>query len=234
MKKPQYHHHTTTHHHDLHHHHGHQDPHHHLSTYDHHTDFTHNKYQQVSAQRPQSSEQSASSSSSSASSSGEFQEYVPRPEHLREAPTSSHQEQTKLFSPSQQSENPYSQQHQLHHQQQYAQLRRDLLTRERMRSSSEESEAESTEFRPIMSSQSAEYMSPSNNVETVVAPPPSNHQTRSSFQINVPNENEPVPKEETSSTGGPTNNQFTHNIEIPVHFFRLQPIQNGEGFEITS
>lgn len=227
VKKPQYHH--TAHHHDLHHHHGHHDPHHHLSTYDHHTEFTHNKYQQVSAQRPQSSEQSASSSSSSSSSSGEYQEYVPR----LEAPASSQQEQTKLFSPSQQSGNPYSQQHQLHHQQQYAQLRRDLLTRERMRSSSEESEAESTEFRPIMSSQSAEFMSPSNNVETVVAPPPPNQQTRSSFHINVPNE-EATSKETTSTSGQTSNNQFTHNIEIPVHFYRLQPIENGEGFEIAS
>lgn len=229
--------HTPYHHtpyHDLHHHHGHQhhDAHHlhHLSTYDHHTDFTHNnnRYQQVSAQRPtQSSEQSSSSSASS--SSGEFQEFVPRPEHLREAHTSSQQEQTKLFSPSQQSDTPYNQQHQLHHQQQYAQLRRDLLTRERMRSSSEESEAESTEFRPI-NSQSEEYMSPSNNVETVVAPPPPNQQTRSSFHINVPNE----PVKETTSASGQTNNQFTHNIEIPVHFYRLQPLENGEGFEIAS
>lgn len=191
-------------------------------------------YQQVSAQRPQSSEQSASSSSSSSSSSGEYQEFVPRPEHLREAPASSQQEQTKLFSPSQQHETPYSQQHQLHHQQQYAQLRRDLLTRERMRSSSEESEADSTEFRPMMSSQSAEFMSPSNNVETVVAPPPPNHQTKSSFHINVPNENEPVKEEITSPTSGQTSNHFTHNIEIPVHFYRLQPLENGEGFEIAT
>lgn len=218
----------------MHHHHGHHDlhQHHHLPSYDHHTDYTHNKYQQIIAQRPQSSEQSSSSSSSS---SGEYQEFSPRPEHSREAQANSQQEQTKLFSPSQQSETPYNQQHQLHHQQQYAQLRRALLTRERMRSSSEESEADSTEFRPIISSQSAEYMSPSNNVETVVPPPP-NQQTRSSFHINVPNENEPV-KEVTSvkeASSGQTNDQFTHNIEIPVHFYRLQPLENGEGFAITS
>lgn len=224
VKKPQYHY--------PHHHHPHHD--HHLSTYDHHTDYTHNKYQQVSAahHRPQSSEQSSSSSSSS-SSSGEYQEFSPRPDHLREAQVSSQQEQTKLFSPSQssQSESPYNQQHQLHHQQQYAQLRRDLLTRERMRSSSEESEADSTEFRPMLSSQSAEYMSPSSNVETVVPPPP-NQQTRSSFHINVPNENEPT--KEASSNSGQSNNQYTHNIEIPVHFYRLQPLENGEGFTLTS
>lgn len=213
-------------HHDLRHH---LDSHHHLTTYDHHTDFTNNKYQQVSAHRPQSSEQSSSSASSS--SSGEFQEFIPRPEHLREAPASSQHEQTKLFSPSQ-SETPYNQQHQLHHQQQYAQLRRDLLTRERMRSSSDESEAESTEFRPIIhDDDSGEYMSPSSNVETVVPPPP-NQQTRSSFHINVPNENEPV--KEVTSNSGQSNNQFTHNIEIPVHFYRLQPLENGEGFAITS
>lgn len=135
-----------------------------------------------------------------------------------------------MFSPSQ-SETPYNQQHQLHHQQQYAQLRRDLLTRERMRSSSEESEDDSTEFRPISGSQSSEYMSPSNNVETVVPPPP-NQQTRSTFHINVPNENEPV--KEATSTSGQTNNQYTHNIEIPVHFYRLQPLDNGEGFEIST
>lgn len=199
--------------------------HHHLSTYDHHTDFTNNKYQQVSAHRPQSSEQSSSSSSSS----GEFQqEFVPRPEHLR---TSSQQEHTKLFSPSQ-AESAYNQQHQLHHQQQYAQLRRDLLTRERMRSS-EESETDSTEFRPMMNSQSTEYMSPSNNVETVVPPPP-NHHTRSSFHINVPSDSENESEKEVTSHSGPNNNQFTHNIEIPVHFYRLQPLENGEGFAITS
>lgn len=103
-----------------------------------------------------------------------------------------------------------------------------------MRSSSEESEADSTEFRPMMSSsQSAEYMSPSNNVETVVPPPPNNHQTRSAFHINVPNENEPV--KEATSNSDQTNNQFVHNIEIPVHFYRLQPLgENGEGFAITS
>lgn len=155
---------------------------------------------------------------------------MPRPQHLREAPTSSQQEQTKLFSPSQ-SETPYNQQHQLHHQQQYAQLRRDLLTRERMRSSSEESEDDSTEFRPIAGSQSSEYMSPSNNVETVVPPPP-NQQTRSTFHINVPNENEPV--KVAKQTSGQTNNHYTHNIEIPVHFYRLQPLENGEGFEIST
>lgn len=226
MKKPQYHH---SYHHDSHHHHGHHEPQPHLSTYDHHTDFTNNKYQQINAHRPQSSEQISSSSSSS---SGEYQDYLHRPQHLREAQPTSQQEQTKLFSPSQ-SETPYNQQHQLHHQQQYAQLRRDLLTRERMRSSSEESEDDSTEFRPITgSSQSAEYMSPSNNVETVVPPPPQNQQTRSSFHINVPNENEPV--KETASASDHTNNQFTHNIEIPVHFYRLQPLENGEGFAITS
>lgn len=217
IKKPQYQHH-----------HGHHDTHshHHLSSYDHHTDFTNNKYQQVAAQRPQSSEQS----SSSTSSSGEFQEFPHRPEHLRETPSSSQQEQTKLFSPSN-SESIYNQQQQLRHQQHYAQLRRELLTRERMRSSSDESEAESTEFRPIVRGQSDEYMSPSSNVETVVPPPP-NQQTQSTFHINVPNENE-LPKESTSNSGQ-VNNHFTHNIEIPVHFYRLQPLENGEGFAITS
>lgn len=216
-------------------HHHNYEPHHHFRThhnYDPHTDFTNNKYHQVSAQRPQSSEQSSSSSSgsaaSSASSSGEHQEFLPRPDHhLRE--TSSNQENTKLFSPYQ-SESPYNQQHQLHHQQQYAQLRRALLTRERMRSSSEESEADSTEFRPMMSS--SEYMSPSSNVETVVPPPPPNGQTRTPFHINVPND-EPE-KEASSNSGHINNNQFTHNIEIPVHFYRLQPLENGEGFAITS
>lgn len=225
VKKPQYHHPTT--HHDHHHHHlGHDG--HHLSTYDHHTDFTNNKYQQVSAQRPQqSSEQS--SSSSSASSSNEYQDFRPQ---LREAAANLQQEQTKLFAPSNSEQNPYNQQHQLHHQQQYAQLRRDLLTRERMRASSEdESESESSEFRPMMSSQSAEYMSPSSNVETVVPPPP-NQQTRSSFHINVPNESE-TPKEATTSSAQ-TGNQYTHNIEIPVQFYRIQPIENGEGFTLTS
>lgn len=187
----------------------------------------------MSAQRPQSSEQSSSQSSST---SGEYQEYLARPEHLREIQPNSQQEHTKLFSPSQ-PESPYNQQHQLHHQQQYAQLRRDLLTRERMRSSSEESEADSTEFRP-MTSHSAEYMSPSNNVETVVPPPPPNQQTRSTFHINVQNEheneNEREPIKETTSTSGQINNHFTHNIEIPVHFYRLQPLENGEGFAITS
>lgn len=191
----------------------------------------------MNAQRPQSSEQSSSSgsSTSSASSSGEHQEFSPRPQHneqhLRESPSNSHQENTKLFSPYQ-SESPYNQQQQLHHQQQYAQLRRELLTRERMRSSSEESEADSTEFRPIMSSQSSEYMSPSSNVETVVPPPP-NGQTRTPFQINVPERDEPE-KEASSNSGHVNNNQFTHNIEIPVHFYRLQPLENGEGFAITS
>lgn len=157
---------------------------------------------------------------------------MPRPEHhLRESPSSSPQENTKLFSPYQQhSETPYQQQHQLHHQQQYAQLRRDLLTRERMRSSSEESEADSTEFRPIMNSESAEYMSPSSRVETVVQPPP-NQQTRTPFHISVPNENEP---EKEASSNSEQFNKFTHNIEIPVHFYRLQPLENGEGFAITS
>lgn len=230
-------------------HHSHQvlnhNQHHHV--YDHHTDFTNQLNKYNVAQRPQSSEQSSSaSSSSSSSSSGEHQEFLPRtpehhsrPEHqFRDSPANSNHEHTKLFSPYQ-SETPYSQQHQLHHQQQYAQLRRQLLTRERMRSSSEESEADSTEFRPMMSSQSAEYMSPSSNVETVVPPPP-NQQTRSSFHINVPergnnmpNENEPE-KEGTTSSSGHINNQFTHNIEIPVHFYRLQPLENGEGFAITS
>lgn len=231
MKKPQVHQHQHQYHDVRSHHH----------SYDHHTDFTNNKYQQVSAQRPQSSEQSSSSGSSgSSSSSVEHQEFIPRPEnHLREAPASSqNQEHTKLFAPYQ-SETPYSQQHQLHHQQQYAQLRRELLTRERMnermRASSEESEADSTEFRPIMSSQSAEYMSPSSNVETVVPPPP-NQQTRSPFHINVPErengENEP--EKEATSNSGHINTQYTHNIEIPVHFYRLQPLENGEGFAITS
>lgn len=224
------------------HHYGHHDTHSHHHLYDHHTDFTNNKYQQISAQRPQSSEQSSSaaSSSSSSSASGEHQEFLPRPtHHLREAPQSSHQENTKLFSPYQ-SETPYSQQHQLHHQQQYtAQLRRALLTRERMRSSSEESEADSTEFRPIMSSQSAEYMSPSSNVETVVPPPPPNQQTRTPFHINVAERDNNVaskdqPEKEATSNSGHINNQFTHNIEIPVHFYRLQPLENGEGFAITS
>lgn len=232
VKKPQVHHHDYRTHHDTH-------SHHHL--YDHHTDFTNNKYQQVSAHRPQSSEQSSSSasgSSSSASSSAENQEFLPRPEHHLRESTSSHQENTKLFSPYQQhSEQPYQQQHQLHHQQQYAQLRRDLLTRERMRSSSEESEADSTEFRPMMSSQSAEYMSPSSNVETVVPPPPPNQQTRTPFHINVPNvPNEDEPEKEATShhTHSEQFNKFTHNIEIPVHFYRLQPLENGEGFAITS
>lgn len=226
VKRPQYHHH-----HHPHNYHSNQE-HQHPQHYDHHTEFTHNKYQQVSAHRPQSSEQSSSSSASS--SSGEYSpEYSPRPENLRESQVSSQQEQqTKLFSPSQ-SETPYNQQHQLHHQQQYAQLRRDLLTRERMHSSTEESEADSTEFRPMMSSQSAEYMSPSNNVETVVPPPPPNQQTRSSFHINVPSEKEPV-KETHTSNSDQTSNQYTHNIEIPVHFYRLQPLENGEGFAITS
>lgn len=228
IKKPQYHH---SHHHDLHTHHhpGHDShQHQHLSTYDHHTDYTNNKYQQINAQRPHSSEQSSSASSSA---SGEHQDFAPRPEHLRETQSNAQpQEYTKLFSPSQQPEQPYNQQHQLHHQQQYAQLRRDLLTRERMRSSSEESEDDSTEFRPMIS-QSSEYMSPSNNVETVVPPPP-NQQTRSTFHINVPEESEP--EKETTATSGPVNNQYTHNIEIPVHFYRLQPMANGEGFEITS
>lgn len=226
VKKPQVHHHDYRHHHDTH-------SHHHL--YDHHTDFTNNKYQQVSAQRPQSSEQSSSSSSgsssSSASSSNE-QEFLPP--RTQQSEHHSQQENTKLFSPYQQhSETPYQQQHQLHHQQQYAQLRRDLLTRERMRSSSEESEADSTEFRPMMSSQSAEYMSPSSNIETVVPAPPQNQQTRTPFHINVPNgpnENEPE-KEATSNSE--QFNKFTHNIEIPVHFYRLQPLENGEGFAIT-
>lgn len=194
--------------------------------YDHHTDYTNNKYQHVNAQRPQSSEQVSSSSSSSSS---EYQEFSPRsPDHTRETQANSQQEHTKLFSPSQ-SETPYNQQHQLHHQTQYAQLRRDLLTHERMRSSSDESEADSTEFRPIISSQSAEYMSPSSNVETVVPAPP-NQQTRSSFQINVPNE----PVKDSSSYSGQTHDQFTHNVEIPVQFYRLQPLENGEGFAITS
>lgn len=221
VKKPQIHHDYRSHH-DTHSH-----SHHHL--YDHHTDFTNNKYQQVSAQRPQSSEQSSSSGSSASSSASREnqQEFLPpRPEHQ--------DSNTKLFSPYQQhSEQPYQQQHQLHHQQQYAQLRRDLLRGERMRSSSEESEADSTEFRPIMSSQSAEYMSPSSNIETVVPAPPPNQQTRTPFHINVPNvanENEPE-KEATSNSE--QYSKFTHNIEIPVHFYRLQPLENGEGFAIT-
>lgn len=226
VKKPQIHHHDYRHH-DTH-------SHHHL--YDHHTDFTNNKYQQVSAQRPQSSEQSSSSSSgsstSSASSSNE-QEFLPQ--RNQQSEHHSHQENTKLFSPYQQhSETPYQQQHQLHHnQQQYAQLRRDLLTRERMRSSSEESEADSTEFRPILSSQSAEYMSPSSNIETVVPAPPQNQQTRTPFHINVPNgPNENEPEREATSNSEQLN-KFTHNIEIPVHFYRLHPLENGEGFAIT-
>lgn len=216
MKKPQ--------HHDYH-------SHSHTRPYDHHSDFTsvNNKYQQFNS--GSSSTSSGSSGSSASSSSGENQEFLPRPEHhLRETPTSTHQENTKLFSPYQ-SELPYQQQHQLHHQQQYAQLRRELLTRQRMRSSSEESEADSSEFRPIMNS--AEYMSPSSNVETVVPPPP-NGQTRTSFHINVP-EREDSDKEASSNSGHSiNNNQYTHNIEIPVHFYRLQPLENGEGFAITS
>lgn len=85
----------------------------------------------------------------------------------------------------------------------------------------------------MMNSQSSEYMSPSNNVETVVAPPP-NQQTRSSFHINVPSESENESEKEVTSHSGPNNSQFTHNIEIPVHFYRLQPLENGEGFAITS
>lgn len=219
VKKPQVHHHG----------------HHHV--YDHHTDFTNNKYQHVSAQRAQSSEQSSSSAaSSSSSSSSSAEEFLPQrhEHHLREAPTNSHPDQhTKLFSPYQ-SETPYSQQQQLHHQQQYAQ-QRHLLTRERMRSSSEE-EADSTEFRPIMSSQSDEYMSPNMRVETVVPPPPNQQQTRTPLYINLPDVPERESDEEKPITSGSGQNTrtYTHNIEIPVHFYRLQPLENGEGFEITS
>lgn len=249
IKKPQYHH---SYQHDFHHH-GHPgnyrnygnygnygntgnyDLHHQISAYDHHTDFTNNKYQQVSAQRPQSSEQSSLSSTSSS------EEFLPQPEHLREAPGNSQEEHNKLSSPSQfetpyiqQNQSPFNQQHQLHHQQKYAQLRKDLLARHKMRSGSEESGEESTEFRPIISSQSSEYMSPSNNVETVVPPP--NQKTRLSFQINAPNEKEKEiqPVKEVISTSGQSNNQFTHNIEIPVQFYRLQLLENGEGFAISS
>lgn len=137
-----------------------------------------------------------------------------------------HQEQTRLFQPA---GSPYNQQHQLHHQTQYQQLRRDLLTHERFRS--DESESESTEFRPVMSSQSTE-MSASANVETVVPPPP-NHHKRSPFHINVPSDEQSTESGESAQGASSTNNQFMHNIEIPVHFYRLQPLSSGEGYGIA-
>lgn len=136
------------------------------------------------------------------------------------------QEHTKLFQPA---GSPYNQQHQLHHQTQYQQLRRDLLTHERFRSQSDESEGESTEFRP-MTSQSTEMSASSANVETVVPPPPNQHK-RSPFHINVPSDEQ---SNESGDSSGPSrNNQFTHNIEIPVHFYRLSPLASGEGFAIS-
>lgn len=211
-KHPYYHH---DHHHD------------HHFTHDYHPDYTNTKYQQVSATQQPSAEQTSSASA-------EYQEYLPRPEYLRATAAALQDQQTRLF---QAAAVPYEQQQQrMHHQlqqqqhlqQQYSQMRRDLLTHERLHSGSEEGESDSTEFRPF-ASQSAEA---SSNVETVVPPPP-NHLKRSQFQINVPNES----AEQTDSVQGgaasSTSNQFTHNIEIPVHFYRLQPLESGEGFAIS-
>lgn len=199
----------------------HHDHHHdHHITHDYNTDYTNTKYQQVSATQQPSAEQTSSQSA-------EYQEYLPRPEYLR-ATAAALQEQTKLF---QASAMPYEQQQQQynHHQmqQQYSQMRRDLLTHERLNSGSEESESESNEFRPF-NSQSAEA---SSNVETVVPPPP-NHLKRSQFHINVPESTE-QPDSVQGGAAASTNNQFTHNIEIPVHFYRLQPLESGEGFAIS-
>lgn len=220
--------------------------HHHQSHhYDHHSDYS-NKYpQHVSAVtgQPQSSEQSSST---------EYNGYLPRPEHLRSV--QNHHQTTKLFSPyqttaaSSQEDRPYNQQHQLHHQQQYvpASMRKDQLVRHQMKYNSDE-DSSSTEFRP-MHGQSMEDISSAstNNVETVVPPPPSLSSSSSSssarpFHINVPERlphAEPLTASSNSAQNSDaavsTHNQYQQNIEIPVHFFRLQPIEPGQGFAIAS
>lgn len=238
-----------------HHHHSHH-------TYDHHSDNSNRYPQQIAFAS------SAPSQSSEQSSSNEYSDYLPKPEHLRSNQNQQHT--TKLFSPyqnqasagssPQQDERPYSQQHQLHHQQQYvaASMRKEMLVRNRMKFDSDEDgdSGSSTEFRPMMGGHSMEDGSSAatNNVETVVPPPPSLASSAGSgslgsssvrpFHINVPERLPHAQALTTSSDSVPqhsdaavsTHNQYQQNIEIPVHVFRLQlqPIEPGQGFAVAS
>lgn len=200
-------------------------PQHHAHSYDHRTDFS----QKLSVSHPTTSSEQVSST--------EFNEYLTRPSS----------QPTKLFSPyhkpssEELQRRPYSQQHQLHHQQSYTQVngRKDV---NHQKGSDEESS--STEFQPIIG-QSIEDSS-SNNVETVVLPPPSHSPSGSlrPFHINVP-ERLPHPEALTKSITHHThhtdasvskNNQFQHSIEIPIQFYRLQPFDTfqGHGFAIAA
>lgn len=242
--------------------HKHQHGHHHQQhhshhSHDHQSDYSNRFQQQVAAA---SSGPSQSSQSSEQSSSSEYNDYLPRPEHLRSG--QNQQQTTKLFAPyqnqasassPQQEERPYNQQHQLHHQQQYvsATMRKDMLPRNRLKyNSDEDSDSSSSEFRPVMGSSMEDgAFSATNNVETVVPPPPSLSSSASGsspssvrpFHINVP---ERLPNAQALSTSSAehsdaavsTHNQYQQNIEIPVHVFQLQlqPIEPGQGFAIAS
>lgn len=238
----------------------HHQQHHSHHNHDHHSDYSNRFQQHVAA----ASSGPSASQSSEQSSSSEYNDYLPRPEHLRSG--QNQQQTTKLFSPyqnqasassPQQEERPYNQQHQLHHQQQYvsASMRKDvskisIASRLKYNSDEDSDSSSSSEFRPMMG-QSMEdgAFSATNNVETVVPPPPSLSASGSSpssvrpFHINVP-ERLPNAQPLTASSNSAehsdaavsTHNQYQQNIEIPVHVFRLQlqPIEPGQGFAIAS